>query len=779
MTEFTGRPRIERGGFRPDRLAATADKPPTDPVDVEFDVDSLTVADLGDIIDSNLLMAINEVETRGGRPPFRFQILSEQEAKAHFEGSGRTQLPLGWTDLKTRTIYWLEGPLKEKMKEGHMGRRSIRGLARHEGGHHAPEIWSITETLMETIGKVDLEPPELEPLFSDETKIAVRTERGVEQMAIGAMRRQKYWQAVFSDCYNGALDHLLESFVTRGASNTQATLDLRALHGQSVEGRDFEPHQDPETGEMVKYDFWERIPRHHQLTQWLVGEQEYYKAGVHMSPADRRRLLEQQAKANLHPDTAKVVIGLMRRNVFDSLHDMTPYDSFFTDEREYARVRKEKSRLVMEQLYPEWVKLFLLEFEEEKAKREEQEKADQKKGDGEKGDGGEDGELSDGQKQQIAGDVMDALLGKTKQMGDGAYGSETEIPDQNAAKQGKFDGVVKQGTGCGKNQASGQEAESAKLDPLAEERARMRQKLGAFDRKQIGELADRFGVDEASIRELRRIEREYGDIIVFLAEQIAEVFLQQRRPITEHAHKEGQLTPGLEHVLVGGLMHGNQDLDIFEQVRQATEFMQTEFEALLDTSGSMQNKRLEMGRIMVIVITMAFMRVRQLLEAEQLLDPSSEDPLRTGIAFFADKPMRLKKQSDPNDDMWLARMIKQSADFSGGTDDAAALDALKSEFSTGSSRVLKFLTVVSDGEGNPGAMKGILDSMEHDEQVFVIVVAMGADPGAVAESYKSAARSAGQANVYVLEGNNVRENIMKLAQYMVGHVKEKAEDMVG
>ncbi len=765
--------RGERRRRRPDPPAELrAGAKPVD-AEVEINPDEITVDDLRKIIDEKLLTAINQPETRAGRPPFRFVIVDDLE-------KGVPVRAIGWTDLETREIYWAKSAVVRKMKEGGMGRRALRGLARHEGGHHAPEVWEVTEMLLSDIGNVDLEPPELEELFADETPVKARGEGGIIEMTTaGALKRDAYWRAVFSDCFNGALDFLLEQYATRGASNTQAKLDLRALHGESIAGRDFEPIAltDGPDGAYMHHGFWERLPRHHQLTQWIVGEQQYFRVDEKMSPSARKRILIDMAREHLHPDVAEVVVSLIRRNVFTALGDMNTYTSWQSGPEEYPRERKRKHDLIMQHLYPAWVKLFMLEYDEEKERRE-KEKQEAGEGEGEPGEDGQPG-LSDGQKKQIADDVINELLGETKKLGDDAFGSDTFIPDQDADVEKAFGRVRGQGTGRGKAKPKAGEPQEPERDPLAEERARRRQRMRELERKTITDLADRYGVDQESIRELERIEREYGGVIEMLAEQIAEVFLQQRRPVTEYKRREGMLTPGMEHVLVGGVLRGNHDMDIYEQIRQATEFMQTEFEALLDTSGSMQNNRLEMGRTMVIVITQAFMEVKRRLEDEGLLDPATEEPLRTGIAFFADTPKRLKKQSDPNDPMWLARMIKQSKEFTGGTDDAAALDALNSEFSQGEDRVLKFMTVVSDGEGNPKGMQDILKQVEGDDQMFVIIIAMGSDPAAVARTYRSAARDAGAANVYVLEGNDIRQNVTDLANYMIGHVQEKAEDMAG
>ncbi len=292
------------------------------------------------------------------------------------------------------------------------------------------------------------------------------------------------------------------------------------------------------------------------------------------------------------------------------------------------------------------------------------------------------------------------------------------------------------------------------------------------------EDAARFGVSKEAVAEMRQMEQRYAADIETLAERVAEAFLSERRHVRDYHHAEGQITPGMEVFAVAEAKRGNAEAKIYEQDIQAVEFTSTDVEVLVDSSASMQGERLKIGQAFVLVIQKAFQRVRALLEDEQLLRPEDEEPLRVGYAGFTANAYRIKKLGEPLADQSLAQMIHQTDTRSGGTDDSSAIEALTTEFRTNSEATLKFLLIVSDGEGNKDAVQSIMERLERSDEMFVMVCGLGSDASDVLDTYSTAAQSKGVKNILPLTGDSVDQILPQLVDYLHRNITRKTESHV-
>lgn len=699
----------------------------------------ITVDDLEEIFNPEFLRILTEAS--GG---FTYTLISAQDAPRY----GVSPHTIGFTDMNTRRIYLVKEHALHFLQDKKIGKRQIRGFLLHEGGHHTPPVLVLDKRLRQDLGKQDLEPSELQDFFSDPDD--------------HGKTRELYWRAVMSDCFNGVLDAWLEEYMARPPYDSIAE-DFNSLYEQSQQGRSKElflgatvdtPEGPVQTPPM---------PLHHQLTQRLVGEERYFKRRevdrlVERKSPKFQKELQQNAQDLLDPRVASTVEQLRKDNAFNVLMDRSRFIDPFATDKQIENFQEQKYRAAIDFFYRSWRALLLEEFE-----RRKQYAADEAAANNET--------HTKEEWLQIHHKILKELLGQTEQLGQ-SFGIITPGKGDKKELEKIFKGIAgSAGGGRGKGEAP----PSPTISDLDRMRREIQSKFDEMKRKEIKDLADRFGVSEASLRKLRDLESRHANDILRLTEALAEVFINQRLPKTIYEQTEGMITPGLEHVLVGGAMRGDHDLRVRQDIIESPEFMQTEVEFMADTSGSMQNQRLELAEAMFVIVTRAFENVKERLSSQNLLRPQEEDPLRVGYAGFSDKPYRVKKLSEPTiKDRTLAQMIEQYGKVSGGTDDAASLEALKGEFQKNVERVLKFLVVASDGEGNPDGVQKLLKEIEEDNSIIMIVVAMGTDHSAVASTYESAARRAGSSNIFVITGEEVTHSVNTLCDYLVKQIRRKA-----
>ncbi|MFH1426322.1 MAG: vWA domain-containing protein [Candidatus Kerfeldbacteria bacterium] len=738
--------------------AVTPQAQEVEPGDVDF-----TEADLEEIMDPDFLAAITSATTATGEKRRFYYELVDQPPP------GVPQHVMGFTNMETGVITLVKPVALHLLKklginkgsspeEAQNGKRALRGFFRHEGGHHAPEVVRLYMKLTKAIGDVSAEPPELEEYFADE-KDEGKT-------------RELFWRAVHSDAHNGALDVWLEDLTSRDPFAT-ARNDFRCLYESSVEGR--------------PQELFDSLPLHHQLTQWLVGEERYYRIRETMPLAERRKETMKKAQELLDPEVVSALERLHGKNAIQALRTAKYYTPG-APERYQEGAINEKFHAIQDHIYIEWRKLLVKEFElrvkdfkdtigEEKWKElEEKENEIQEQNKNLK----DQEDKKTGPLQEIRARILKDLLGYTEQLGEGAYSSQAPSDGETRAAEGAYKKVRGQGTGRGKQAAKPQEGKPNPDDKSAldEYRDRMRRASAKRKKGEMGEMADRFGVSEQTIRFVEDVEKEYEQEINDMATALMEIFEDQRKLTWQKHRKEGLEIPHLRPVKVAFARRGIRDTKTHERPRRQPEFMQTEVEMMYDVSGSMGGSKLQMSQIMGIIISRAFEKAKNDLEAKRLLRPKEEDPLRIGHSCFADVPYRIKKLGEPITDKSLAQMVENTNKMSGGTNIETALGALLGEFEKNTERVMKFLVFASDGEGNAAATQALLQEIEKDNDIIVIVLGMGANKGDVINTFSSKARAAGSTNVYPIAENDVRKAARQLMKYITKHLRERAGQLV-
>lgn len=697
------------GGVLPDHRFALAG-------DVNPVMTMLTEADLSQLMSPDFLSALNLASGyERNEQGFLFQLIDEPPP-------GIPEWCIGFTDMRTKVIYIVKPTALHLIQKERLGKAAVKGLLRHEGGHHAPEVLKLDRKLRNTLGQKELEPPELQDYFTDATPARV----GHDDTTIGNIRRAAYWRAVMSDIFNGALDVWLEQYGTRGEFTTEARHDLLALHTSSEQGRPKE--------------LFEQIPLHHQLTQWLVGEEQYLGIGVAQTREARKRLLQQTAVALLDPRVANAVRSLRDKHALHTLMNTEIHANWAATERDFDAAIEKKYTAVIQYIYEAWKKLFVEAFRQEVEKENKKEDKTAEK------------------------EILDKLLRVTTELGQKAFGSQTPADADEHDKEKKITSILK---GEQPTQSNEVQPPEATLTPDSGQALRQ-ENLTGMEKKTIEDLAGRFNVSPESIRESQRIENEFALEIHHFATVLAEILIDERMPKIESGHREGMLKPGLEHVIIGARKTGERDLQIFNQTVISPEQTEADVELLFDTSGSMKTgKRLQLAQTMGVVVTRGFQQANEILSAQQFVDPSRGEVLRIGSVAFADNPKRIKKLTESITAQTVPQMIEQTNTFTGGTDDAAAVEALSTQFRRNENRVLKFLVIASDGEGNVGSLRQVLQSIEQHNDMTVIIVGMGSNADSVSASYETEARSRGATNIFVLKGTDVRGNVKKLSDYLL------------
>lgn len=714
---------------------------------VVLEEDDFTIEDLQEILDPDFLQIITHARDKEGyRSYFHYELIDEPPpgVPAHV---------MGFTDMNTGSIYLVKRYVLEFLKKKGIdksdekkGRSALRGFFRHEGGHHSPEVTQLQDALTEDAGKREDEPPELIEFFDEEGD--------------DGKRRKAYWQAVMSDIYNASFDVWLEEYTVRG-TYLYAQHDFRNLYEDCcTTGRPKE--------------MFDRLPLHHQLSQWLVGEDRYYKAFEHaeMTPEERVEASMKLAKERLHPDVVKALEKLHGSRAIEALRSPAKFSRTAPRQVQAAGTR-EKFKAVKDHIYKEWRDLLVKEYEKQLEELEKQLKKGKRK-------------LSDEQMGKVKRNIIDQLLGNTDKMGKEAWGSLTPSEGEMKKIKEALDRIRKAGAGKGTEKAG------PKPEPSEQsERDRQREAITKAKRRrkknEMTEMANRFGVDEKSIRFVEDTVREFQNEIDDLATALKNIFEDQWRVEWEKQLRIGMVEPLRITEKVIHVLSGVPDSKTQTMPGQKPDFMETEIEFMFDVSGSMGgNRRLELSQKMGIIVARAFEAVKMILLGQEegqrwLAEEANKgrDPLRIGYSCFTSEAYRIKKPDEPNTKESLAQMVWNTDRISGGTDIEEAMSALMNAFEKVPDNVKRFMVFASDGEDSAEATQAMLRKIEKDKEMIVIILAMGANPGDVAATFKTQARAAGASTIKVIEGTNIPRAVDDLIRYVVGYLSHHAKKLSG
>lgn len=487
------------------------------------------------------------------------------------------------------------------------------------------------------------------------------------------------------------------------------------------------------------------LPLPEQLCQLLVGEDRY--------PSDI------PIKDLVDLEVFKVYQKLKKSGAVETLNDRRAFENYFAKDTQLDDAVDRKLLAHKEAFLPAWLEL----FQKEKEKRQEQEKQ-QGKGQSQSKEQGQPNELTNEQIQQI----IDQLAKELQQLGE-QYQSQTPTEDQGSDLNKIIQDILSQ-------ERKPEASKPAKENPFDKLKKLGDKTLQEWKDKQLKGMAENQGIRIESVRTWEEIKQEKQQEIDNLAASLADVFLEDRRKRIQHLLREGEIVPGLEYEYTAAVLSGDVSPKAHMKQVQNPEFLETEIEFIQDVSGSMSGEPLRKCLELVVIICEAFRKIREDLDAEQLLDPKEEQPLRIGATKFETSAERVKKLEEPLTDEQEMKIIDELTKGGGGTDEEQALKEVYGELTLHASNILKFMVVLSDGHGNKEAVQRIMDQIEDDNQILVAAVGLGSGAKAVVEAYTSGLRKEEQErNVFGFEAEDPADMLPQLIEFLKKQVQARRQ----
>ncbi|MFH0860801.1 MAG: vWA domain-containing protein [Candidatus Altiarchaeota archaeon] len=262
------------------------------------------------------------------------------------------------------------------------------------------------------------------------------------------------------------------------------------------------------------------------------------------------------------------------------------------------------------------------------------------------------------------------------------------------------------------------------------------------------DLSERYDVRTVITDEYLRVREKRRDEISSLQSQVVEVMRENRLGELSYTQREGEISPGLEYEYISEMARGEMEPPTMMQEVKTPRFVRSELFFLVDGSGSMNGEKLRRCRELMVIMAEAHEGGKNQLEGEQLLRPD-ENPLKLGAAGFATKLWTAKDLDAPITEESKIVMLARLYEGAGGTEDAKALKAQYNKLTLRDPDVVKILVVLTDGYGDPNALKPLLKQMQEDDQVLALILGLGTGAEGVIPAYEGVVgRASEKSNVF-------------------------------
>jgi hypothetical protein len=215
-------------------------------------------------------------------------------------------------------------------------------------------------------------------------------------------------------------------------------------------------------------------------------------------------------------------------------------------------------------------------------------------------------------------------------------------------------------------------------------------------------------------------------------------------------------------------MDGKPDEPTRMEVIQNLEFLQTQIEGIMDTSGSMAGDRAVFCVEAMVIIVEAFKEVLKRLREENLLEPD-EQPFQIGATKFSIGSERISKLNEQLSDTKVLKIIDKFSHIAGGTDEAEAMKEVYQPLALGQDNVIKIMVMMSDGDGNRAAVHPLMQQIEADGKVVFLVIAFGnksgQDGASIAATYLKPIKAPEEGNIHALVGDDFIKLIPELCEF--------------
>lgn len=662
---------------------------------------------------------------------------------------------VAYTDMRTKSIHYNPDLLIGAPERGITAwtPAQVRGFAYHEAGHHAPPV----REYQDQVTKVATDPAVIPEAYRGDPEAET-----------------EFLKGMYAHFVNGLADMWDEGYIGRHPWESIAK-DLRELNVG--------------IGEIPSYL---ALSQPEQLIQVLLRS---------------RHFPDQKLEGRVSPDVLAAYQRIIKARAIKRLVDATQHEDPFASDRDRAREVQDKTRVSESIVLPEYLKLVEGELKDREQKQqgggEEGGEEGEQEGDEKGGDGGGTSSGKKGKpkkksgKQGAAAGRQSAVpqtaeekakarqkalekLGKELQKEGGKYGSQAPSKEDKDAAKDRNDAINRAarrraGDKTIPEEKPGEE-KTGEVDPLQAHRDFVRNR----ERQQLQEeqegIAKAAGVEITDVRIWTEISQEYQREIQMLAEAIANVFIDDRRPAIEYLKREGDIVPGLEYETVAAIAAGDLDPDTRMKVVRQKEFLETECEFICDTSGSMStgNKN-RLSAAMAVIIVEAFRRVREMLAGQGLLEPMKEDPLRFGAVAFADRAERITTLDEPASKEKELKVVNRIMQSGGSTDERAALGGVHKEFKLRSHKVIKLMIVLTDGQGTREAIAPTIQQIEDDPEVVMLVVGLGDDDesaNAIVESYLAPLRQPDR-NIFGAAATDIKQMLPQVVGFLTREIAKR------
>jgi DNA-binding XRE family transcriptional regulator len=689
-----------------------------------------THRELDDIVSPGFLELLSRSTTR-----FGFSV----DPKLPYYRLGYTQkMSSAYSEIYVNKYFLNGGIVKGKNQEGEeveyqippATQEAAEGFLLHESGHHAPWVLKLDNKL-----KADLADPDIIP------EVYKGNPRSEERFLI----------SLYTNLHNALNDMWLEAYAGRRPYYPIGE-KLEALMREQGPVHDMTAQAKPQ-----------------QLLQVLLREQ-YFEV------PNLREVIE--------PDVYEAHERIMNSGAFAAILDRRAFETAFPTDAAQEKSIDRKYLAYKQVILPEY--LALLEAELEKRKKQKQEE----QGDGPPmpgrggGSGGESGDpVSDSvpltaEEEQ---DLIDQILSELEKYGEKhAEHNRALSEEEREAFKDLIDMAKRrlQDIRDGKDIDDGEEGEvkgKKGMDSIADEAERIRREQR---REAQRGLAGSLQVREQSVQQWEQIKEKRRDQIESLAASIAEIFVDDRQKKMEFLKREGSIVPGLEYEYIAAILSGDLSPETHMMEVRNPEFLETEHEDIFDTSGSMAGMKLRMSIELAIIKIEAFKKAREILDAEQLV-ATGEDPMRVGVTKFSDAPERVASLDEPNTDEKEIRIIDRVSMVGGGTDETEALRKVYKGMRLRKNNVIKFITVLTDGQGNKAGVAPIMRQIEQDDEVIFLVVALGDDQAAadaIVQTYLRPLKDRDK-NVFAIAAVDPEEVIPQVVDFYKQQVEKRKQDL--
>lgn len=548
-----------------------------------------------------------------------------------------------------------------------------------------------------------------------------------------AKTEERFLQSVYLHLDNSIADIWLESYMGR-----------RPYYPVRQGITEFQKRK----GEMTP-EFAKSLSKPEQLIQGLLSS----------------RYIDQNLSEVVDEDVYDSYRKVIKSGAMRVLTDASAFENYFASPTDHKRLIDRKFAAYREVLLPEYLKLVEAELDERKQQKLE---GKGQMGAGMSGDGAVP--LTKEEQQELINEILNQLE---------AAGHECETTSEEEKERvGQVFGQIKallKNPQQNKEKTQGQEPKTKKGIEAIEEAGRQLESE-AKDKKQRG-LAETLQIRQESIQTWERIKEKYKMEIEATASVLAEIFLDDRRKRMQYIVREGEIVPGLEQETIAAMIAGDLDPDTKMHEVRNPEFLEVEMEWIVDNSGSMAGENIEKSIDLMVIVVEAFKKVKEDLEAENLV-LTNEEPTRIGVTKFTTIPQRVTPLTEPLSDEKELRIIDEISQIGGGTDEAETIDTVYKELTLGKKNVIKLIFVLSDGAGNKEGVTPIIRQIEEDDEVIFLALGLGSQSEQVIETYIDPLKDKENGNVFGYSASDPGTILPYTLDFLKKQVEKKKREII-